>query len=168
MKIIAQRLKGLAWGKGFWRVLCLLSALELALLPGMTALAQSDSSTPEANPQFQNSMQGSRTNSGSPVGSVSAVKAHAASASKALDQASSLSQVGAPPSGIQIGASTPPTPPRKKRIPSPLDTRVSIRVKGFGSRSGMGFNGGNASHWRAGISSRTLHGILKLRIGLRS
>ncbi len=130
MKIIAQCLKGLAWGKGFWRALCVLSALELALLPGMTALAQSDSSTPEANPQFQNSMQGSRTNSGSPVGSVSTVKAHAASASQALDQASSSSQAGAPPVGIQIGASTPPTPPRKKRIPSPLDTRVSIRVKG--------------------------------------
>jgi type II secretory pathway component GspD/PulD (secretin) len=130
MKNNGRRFKGLALGKGLWRALCLLSALELALLPGMTALAQSDSSTPEANPQFQNSVQGSRTNSGSPVGSVSAVKAHAASASKALDQESSSSQAGAPSSGIQIGASTPPTPPRKKRVPSPLDTRVSIRVKG--------------------------------------
>ena len=114
MNIQIRYPRGRAWGRFFGRALCLLSALELGLLPGLTAWAQSDSSTPEANPQFQNSVQAPQSNSGGPVGSVSAVKAHAATASKALDQATSASQTSASPQGIQIGASTPHAPPKKK------------------------------------------------------
>lgn len=127
MNIQVRRLN-VARDQGLFRALCLLSALELGLLPGLTVWGQSDGSTPEANPQFQNSVQTPRANSGGPVDSISAIKAHAASASKNLDQAISPSSNNSPQQGIQIGASTAPVL-RKKKVLSPLETRISIRVK---------------------------------------
>ena len=95
------------------RLLLIVSFAQVSIISSISAWAQSGNSEPEANPQFQNSFnQNSTQHSGGPLSGDS----------------TQPSSSNASSNGIQIGASVPVKHVKAAPI-SPLDTRISIRVK---------------------------------------
>jgi type IV pilus secretin PilQ/predicted competence protein len=112
-------------------------AASLAL-DGAPAYAQRRQAEPEANPDFQNQMQSGSSNSGGPVAEPGASSAaEAAPAASAAAPASDSPAEGGdekiiePRSvqSVQIGAA-PEAAPAEPSATAPLDTRVTVRVKG--------------------------------------